>query len=326
MAKSSSSSENEACCSKSCRKNTEDLNTKITKLSDALSDSKTMLYHYKLGLSQVEARLVEFKIQEIKFCKKISGLEFNVESKNNRIEKLTNELEELKKEKEGLDSKLTGFESAAIDLNTLLGTQRSDKNKEGLGKSPVKYAEMYRNTTKSLKVRGNQRNWNNLMNQRLASNFEFENKACYECGSFDHLIKDCSVHRKQEMEKPVWNNARRVKHQNSPRITHPNLKRHMAPRKNLTRQVNTARPKAVINQFNDVKASACWVWKPIKPNIASITLKRYDYGNSGTKLEDSVRTKRSRGTKSKEVVDYIFQDKIKLLTKKLEDSKAEHQV
>nr|GEU30219.1 retrotransposon Orf1 [Tanacetum cinerariifolium] len=168
-------------------------------------------------------------------------------------------------------------------------------------KSPVKYVEMYRNTTKSLKVRGNQRNWNNLMNQRLASNFEFKNKACYKCGSFDHLIKDCSVHRKQEMEKPVWNNARRVNHQNSLRISHPNLKRYMAPRKNLTRsgpilfntarqshlnavcccccsrQVNNARPKAVINQFNDVKASSCWVWKPIKPNTASITLKRYDY-------------------------------------------------
>nr|GEU78125.1 putative reverse transcriptase domain, ribonuclease H-like domain, aspartic peptidase domain protein [Tanacetum cinerariifolium] len=47
-------------------------------------------------------------------------------------------------------------------------------------------------------------------------------------------------------------------------------------------KVNTARPKAVINivrtnQVNNVKASACWVWRPIKPNSASITLKRYDY-------------------------------------------------
>nr|GEV11563.1 hypothetical protein [Tanacetum cinerariifolium] len=47
-------------------------------------------------------------------------------------------------------------------------------------------------------------------------------------------------------------------------------------------QVNTARPKAVINSIrtnrvNDVKASACWVWRPVKPNSASITLKRYDY-------------------------------------------------
>nr|GEV92637.1 hypothetical protein [Tanacetum cinerariifolium] len=137
MAKSSSSSENEACCSKSCRKNTEDLNTKITKLSEALSNSKTNLYHYKLGLSQVEARLVEFKTQEIRFCKKIRGLEFDVKNKNNKIERIINELEQIKKEKEGLDSKLTGFESASKDLDTLLGSQRSDKNNEGLGYSVV---------------------------------------------------------------------------------------------------------------------------------------------------------------------------------------------
>nr|GEU40753.1 hypothetical protein [Tanacetum cinerariifolium] len=35
--------------------------------------------------------------------------------------------------------------------------------------------------------RGNQRNWNNLMSQRLASNFKMINKACYVCGSFKHL-------------------------------------------------------------------------------------------------------------------------------------------
>nr|GEV52951.1 ubiquitin hydrolase [Tanacetum cinerariifolium] len=35
--------------------------------------------------------------------------------------------------------------------------------------------------------RGNQRNWNNMMSQRLGSNFEMYNKACYVCGSFDHL-------------------------------------------------------------------------------------------------------------------------------------------
>ncbi|GJY25899.1 retrovirus-related pol polyprotein from transposon TNT 1-94 [Tanacetum coccineum] len=48
-----------------------------------------------------------------------------------------------------------------------------------------------------------------------------------------------------------------------------------------SRQVNTARPKAVVNavrtnRVNVVKASACWVWRPVvKPNNASITLKRY---------------------------------------------------
>nr|GEV49347.1 hypothetical protein [Tanacetum cinerariifolium] len=139
MAKSSSDNEvfDNSLCSKACKKNTDSLNTKITELSEKLSDTKSTLYHYKLGLSQVESRLVEFKNQEIKFCKKIRGLEFKVESKSNRIESLINELEMVKKEKEGLDSKLIGFQSASKDLDTLLGSQRSDKNKEGLGYSVV---------------------------------------------------------------------------------------------------------------------------------------------------------------------------------------------
>nr|GEX23774.1 hypothetical protein [Tanacetum cinerariifolium] len=171
-------------------KNTDSLNTKISKLNEELSDSKNTLYHYKLGLSQVEARLVEFKTQEIKFCEKIRGLELDVEFKNNKIENLMNELEQVKKEKEGLDSKLTGFESALKDLDTLLGSQRTglpefaddtitdysrpspsiESNISDLQntnsptviktnkvktarKSSVKYAEMYRNTLKSPKVR-----------------------------------------------------------------------------------------------------------------------------------------------------------------------------
>nr|GEV76207.1 hypothetical protein [Tanacetum cinerariifolium] len=51
MAKSSSSSDNEvyddSFCSKSCRKNTKNLNTKISKLNEELSDYETDLYNYK---------------------------------------------------------------------------------------------------------------------------------------------------------------------------------------------------------------------------------------------------------------------------------------
>nr|GEW37405.1 hypothetical protein [Tanacetum cinerariifolium] len=85
----------------------------------------------------VEARLVEFKAQEIKFCKKIRGLERDVEVRNNKTENLMNELEQVNKEKEGLDNKLIGFETALKDLDTLLRSQRTDKNKEGLGYSVV---------------------------------------------------------------------------------------------------------------------------------------------------------------------------------------------
>nr|GEU92541.1 hypothetical protein [Tanacetum cinerariifolium] len=137
MVKSSSSLENEPCCSKACKKNIDSLNSQITELSEKLGDTKNMLYHYKLGLSQVEGKLVDFKNQEVKYYEKIRGLEFKVESRANRIESLTNEIELLKKEKEGLESKLTGFKSATKDLDNLIGSQRSNKIKEGLGYSVV---------------------------------------------------------------------------------------------------------------------------------------------------------------------------------------------
>ncbi|GJW99069.1 hypothetical protein Tco_0180877 [Tanacetum coccineum] len=50
-----------------------------------------------------------------------------------------------------------------------------------------------------------------------------------------------------------------------------------------SRVVNTARPNrtsanaARANGFNVVKPSSCWVWRPIKPNSASITLNIYNY-------------------------------------------------
>nr|GEV46115.1 hypothetical protein [Tanacetum cinerariifolium] len=60
-------------------------------------------------------------------------------------------------------------------------------------KSSVKYDEIYRNTSKSPKVRGNQRNWNNLKTQQLANDFVMKNKACFKCGHFDHLAYNCGV-------------------------------------------------------------------------------------------------------------------------------------
>ncbi|GKA84163.1 hypothetical protein Tco_0805758 [Tanacetum coccineum] len=52
-------------------------------------------------------------------------------------------------------------------------------------KTTVKQGDQNRKNTHT--PRGNQRNWNNMISQRLGSNFEMINKACYVCGSFDHL-------------------------------------------------------------------------------------------------------------------------------------------
>ncbi|GJX39624.1 ribonuclease H-like domain-containing protein [Tanacetum coccineum] len=49
--------------------------------------------------------------------------------------------------------------------------------------------------------RGNQRNWNNLMSQRLGSDFKMINKACFVCGSFEHLHYVCD---KKVISRQNW--------------------------------------------------------------------------------------------------------------------------
>ena len=52
----------------------------------------------------------------------------------------------------------------------------------------TRYAEMYRSPPK-----GNQRNWNGRVSNQLGNNFVMNNRACFNCGSFDHLVYDCHV-------------------------------------------------------------------------------------------------------------------------------------
>nr|GEZ54010.1 ribonuclease H-like domain-containing protein [Tanacetum cinerariifolium] len=239
----------------------------------------------------VESRLVEFKNQEVKYREKIRGLEFKVEARANRIECLTNELELLKKEKEGLESKMTGFQSASKDLDSLLESQRSDKNKEGpspaiestsddvqnrnpyvteteaspstisskpfikfvkaadrptkdktdkyeTAKKPtVKCAESYRKTTKSSNVRGNQRNWNNLKSQQLGKNFLMK-KACYNCGSVDHLSYN---YGKRVDHRSSWAKNNNTHKSKTPRIVFHKTDR--PPMRTNRPYMNAAQPK-----------------------------------------------------------------------------------
>ncbi|GJZ92996.1 ribonuclease H-like domain-containing protein [Tanacetum coccineum] len=138
---------------------------------------------------------------------------------------------------------------------------------------------------KSQSPRSNRRNWDGMMTQKLGNGFEFIKKACFVCGSFNHLIKDCDFHDNKMVEKPVlnnkgrvtsqreirpvWNNAQRVNHQN--KLIHQHPKRNFVPTAvaiksgqvpvNATKQsspraassistarpVNTAAPKPKVN-------------------------------------------------------------------------------
>nr|GEZ30340.1 hypothetical protein [Tanacetum cinerariifolium] len=126
MAKSSSKNKvfDNSLCFKDCKKNTKTLNSKITDLTDKLFDANNMIYHYKLALAQVESRLVEYKEREVKYIEEIRTLEYYNE----------------------------GLLTASKDLDNLIESQRSDKNKEGLGYTivPPPIAQHYLSPKKDL--------------------------------------------------------------------------------------------------------------------------------------------------------------------------------
>ncbi|GJX58430.1 ribonuclease H-like domain-containing protein, partial [Tanacetum coccineum] len=213
------------------------------------------------------------------------------------------------------------------------------KNHEKPVKKSVRYAEMYR----SQSPRGNQRNWNGQKSNQLGKDFVMYNKACFICGSFNHLQINCNNHQRKGIVSR--NNNNRV----DAKTTHPSVHRNMSPRAvllktgltslNTVRPVNTAHPKTAVHSAKSmthfskqaqstakrpfykqttltrrsvhaakrdyytrrpravnttrsytgqvnvvrvkgvsaVKTSACWVWKPTKPNGASLAFKRHNY-------------------------------------------------
>nr|GEX34873.1 putative ribonuclease H-like domain-containing protein [Tanacetum cinerariifolium] len=271
------------------RKNTKNLNTKISKLNEELSDCETNLYHYKRGLSQVEARLVEFKEHEIKFCEKIRGLERDVEVRNNKIKYLMNELEQVKKEKEGLDNKLTGFESASKELDNLLGSQRSNKNKEGL-----RYNDVPSPSCISLFTPKKDLSWTGLLefvddtvtdyssptpsidaSKCNTSNLQSSNFSVSEHGESSDkgktYLNDNYAHKRMSPRAvllkpgttPIVSFQRKSAVKTQPRVPRVFTVTEKIP--TVDSKFSTAKSTFTTdlgNKGKAVKASACWIWRP----------------------------------------------------------------
>nr|GFC03205.1 hypothetical protein [Tanacetum cinerariifolium] len=178
---------------------------------EALTEFDLMVKSSLSSENEVEARLVEFKTQEIKFCEKIKDLERDVEVRNTKTENLMNELEQdimlypppaqvyspLKKDMswtglpEFADDTVTDYSSPTPSIDSSKSNTSDLQNSnpsvfehressssitskpmikfvktadcprviktnktETARTPPVKYAEMYRNTSKSPKVKG----------------------------------------------------------------------------------------------------------------------------------------------------------------------------
>ncbi|GJZ87478.1 hypothetical protein Tco_0659088 [Tanacetum coccineum] len=126
----------------------------------------------------------------------------------------------------------------------------------------VKHAKTPRQTVKvqntcSQNPKPNKKDCSGLMSKKLGLGYGFTKKACFVCGSFSYLIRDCDFYEKRMAKqaelnkrmckgtgkrenKPVWNNVQSVNHQNQ-----------FVPKAVLTRTgripVNTARASSTNN-------------------------------------------------------------------------------
>ncbi|GKA04501.1 retrovirus-related pol polyprotein from transposon TNT 1-94 [Tanacetum coccineum] len=345
-----------------------------SEVSNDSTCSKSFLETVKVLKSQYEQLLKRFEKSELMVVAY-------------KTEEFTNEPIVIKPVVENSEAKASEAKPKAVRKNNgalIIEDWVSDSEEENVSQTKIEKKTAKPSFVKIDFVKAKQTNKTDrkTAKQRLGSNFEMFNKACYVCGSIDHLQFDCNY---QRVVKPVWNNDKRVNHQNFAKNTHPCPKKNVVPRAvlmrsslvsintarqniskiavsvNTARQVNTAhsktivnaarpkshfskiahsivkrpihknttfknsnynqrvntvkdknvnaarpkvvvnaaRPKAVVNavkgnNVNAVKASACWVWKPktkvldhvSKHNSASITLKKFDYGNPQMNLQD----------------------------------------
>ncbi|GKD48069.1 hypothetical protein Tco_1277045, partial [Tanacetum coccineum] len=331
-------------------KNYETLKKQCDDLIVKLNDTEFKAATYKRGLATIEDQLVTYKKNEVLFSEEIIVLKREVGCKEYEIGVLKSEFEKVKQEKEGIDFKITKFDNASKDLDKLLESQISEKNKQGLGyhvvapphpliynrptkidlsylgldefkepefngygprdtvlestkdcdkesdnskentddslekeqvsedtssssnytsslvesslkfdretiidwhktgfhttkkvefvkpknnekpvKKTVRYAEIYR----SQSPRGNQRNWNGQKSNQLGSEFVMCNKACFICGGFKHVQRNCTYHQKKKVVS--GNNYNRVDNYYYGKTSHHRTYKNVTPRVVLLR-------------------------------------------------------------------------------------------
>ncbi|GJX06129.1 putative ribonuclease H-like domain-containing protein [Tanacetum coccineum] len=200
--------------------------------------------------------LDEFKEPEFKsYGSENSKQESNIVCDKKPDDSKENSDDSLVKEQVSKDTSSFVESSLNVDKETIFPVDKKvesvkPKNHEKPVKRSVRYAEMYRSHT----PRGNQRNWNGHKSNQLGSNFVMYNKACFICGSFEHVQAHYKYHQRERMV--YGNNYNRVNYNYTTKRTHLNAQRNMVPRAvlmktglktfNTARTVNTAQPKSIV--------------------------------------------------------------------------------
>ncbi|GKD38264.1 hypothetical protein Tco_1258471 [Tanacetum coccineum] len=205
------------------------LNTKC----DILNKANLEIIAYQLGLESLEARTVIHQKNEAVFEEDIAFLKYDVKNELNKSEVFENasnsSVNESEEDHDQVNDRYkigVGYHAIPPPYTRNFMPPRADLSFGGLNDFVFKAKESdsedeneskpkevnkivkpsfekiefvnARNTTVENKNKAkNPRKFNKnssvLMTQKLENDFEFKNKACFICGSLNHLIKDCKV-------------------------------------------------------------------------------------------------------------------------------------
>ncbi|GKD35852.1 putative ribonuclease H-like domain-containing protein [Tanacetum coccineum] len=216
-----------------------------------------LIYNRPKKLDLSYSGLDEFKEPEFKgYGTENSKQESNIVCDKKSDDSKKSSDDSLVKEQVSKDTSSFVESSLNVDKETIFPVDKKvesvkPKNHEKPVKKSVRYAEMYRSQT----PRGNQRNWNGQKSNQLGSDFVMYNKACFICGSFNHVQAQCKYHQREGM---VYGNTyKRVNYNYTTKRTHPNAQRNMVPRAvllktgltplNTVRPINNAHPKPAVH-------------------------------------------------------------------------------
>ncbi|GJR34536.1 vacuolar-processing enzyme [Tanacetum coccineum] len=279
-------------CSTECEQSYANLKKLYDTQREQLGDASIEIQAYTLALKKVEAQLICHQQNQLAYEQKIRFMKIDLDDKTDVLTYHKKLLAEATKEKEELKTKLEKWENSSKGLNKLLDSQLNANDKAGLGHDGAKeskesYSEddeivvKLKEVTKTVKPsfekiesinarnetvrqaenprknnkspRGNKRNWNGMMTQKLGlvslNTAKSVSTAQSRKTMNDVMPTTYSYYKAYSSVKRPFNKKT------------ANYNRYFNKRVNTVKStmVNIARPKA---EVNTIKASASWVWKP----------------------------------------------------------------
>ncbi|GJS61643.1 putative ribonuclease H-like domain-containing protein [Tanacetum coccineum] len=226
----------------------------------------------------VDDRLVVHQKNEAVYEEKIAVLEFEVKDKSNAVTRLKNQLDETLREKDDLKAKLEQFETSSKNLNKLINSQISSKDKTGLGygdqlnENDSSGSELFNSVFDSRSSDGddNQTNDRPTVNKTSVSVSQVETSISQTSNTSVEMPRVESVRPSGVIIEDWVSDDEDIFQSNDLQATNkPSLKRIKVNGVNTARQTAVSTVKGT--GVTAVKASAGCVWRPKMTDLNNVS-------------------------------------------------------